>query len=74
VKFYLGSTPYEDSYRWFGTNTKDQLGKKIDHLKNHQTQLSKKYPEKLKKYFPKEINRQHCIIKGNMTNQKALLK
>lgn len=62
VKFYLGTPPYEDTYRWFGTNTKDQLGKKLDHLKNHQTQLSKKY----KSHFQYKIDEQHCLIKGRL--------
>lgn len=66
VKFYLGCTPYEDAYRWFGTNTNDQLGKKIDHLKYHQTQLTKKHPEKLKKYFPNKIDRRDCFVKGRL--------
>jgi len=66
VKFYLGCEPYEDAYRWVGTNTKDQLGKKIDHLKLHQTQLSKKYPEQLKNYFEQTIDRRHCFIKGRL--------
>jgi len=51
VKFYLGCAPYNDPYRWFGTNTKDQLGKKIDHLNLHQTQLSSKYPKELQKHI-----------------------
>jgi len=66
VKFYLGCAPYEDAFRWFGTNTKDQLGKKINHLKIHQTQLSKKYPEKLKKHFEHDIDQRHCVIKGRL--------
>ena len=66
VKFYLGCTPYEDAYRWFGTNTKDQLGKKIDHLKSHQTQLSTKYPSQLKNYFDRKIDKKQCFIKGRL--------
>lgn len=62
VKFYLGTPPYEDDYRWFGTNTKDQLGRKLDHLKQHQTQLSKKN----KDHFNHEINERHCFIKGRL--------
>ena len=69
VKFYLGSPPYEDSYRWFGTNTKDQLGKKLDHLKNHQTQLSKIYKHKL----TEEIDEQHCLIKGRLFYPSGVL-
>lgn len=66
VKFYLGSKPYDDAFRWFGTNTKDQLGKKIDHLKTKQTQLTKKYPKQLKKYFERDIDQRHCMIKGRL--------
>lgn len=66
VKFYLGCVPYEDAFRWFGTNTKDQLGKKVDHLRTKQTQLSKKYPEQLKKYFKHDIDQRHCFIKGRL--------
>lgn len=62
MKFYLGSPPYKNPYRWFGTNTEDQLGKKLDHLKNHQTQLSKIYKHKL----TEEIDEQHCLIKGRL--------
>lgn len=66
VKFYLGSAPYEDAYRWFGTNTKDQLGKKIDHLRTKQTQLSKNYPEQIKKYCSQAIDAKQCFIKGRL--------
>jgi len=62
VKFYLGTPPYENTYQWFGTNTKDQLGKKLDHLKQHQTQLSKKYTH----HFQYEINQRHCLLKGRL--------
>ncbi len=66
VKFYLGSDPLTDAYRWFGTTTKDQLGKKIDHLRTHQTQLTKKYPNQLKQYFTRTIDERHCIVKGRL--------
>jgi len=66
VKFYLGSSPYEDAYRWFGTNTRDQLGKKIDHLRTQQTQLSKRYPSQLRKYCDYSIDQRHCFIKGRL--------
>ena len=62
VKFYLGTPPYENAYRWFGTNIKDQLAKKLNHLKQHQTQLSQKY----RKHFQYEINEQHCFVKGRL--------
>jgi len=66
VKFYLGSEPYTDAYRWFGTTTFDQLGKKIDHLKSHQTQLTRKYPEQFKNYFAQPIDESHCYVKGRL--------
>ena len=66
VKFYLGCEPYKDAYRWYGTNTKDQLGKKIDHLINHQTQLTKKHPVQLEQYFSHTIDKRHCFIKGRL--------
>ncbi len=66
VKFYLGSHPFEDAYRWFGTNVRDQLGKKIDHLKTHQTQLTKKFPKQVKHHCPKTIDEKHCFIKGRL--------
>lgn len=70
VKFYLGTAPYSDPYRWFGTNLNDQLGKKLDHLKQHQTQLLINHPEKINY----SIDERHCIIKGRLfypENQKA---
>ena len=62
VKFYLGTEPYSDPYRWFGTNLNDQLGKKLDHLKQHQTQLLINHPEKTNY----SIDERHCIIKGRL--------
>ena len=62
VKFYLGTPDFTDPYRWFGTNTTDQLGKKLDHLLTHQSQLSKKH----KKHFSHQIDERHCFIKGRL--------
>lgn len=62
VKFYLGTAPYSDPYRWFGTNLNDQLGRKLDHLKQHQTQLLINHP----KQIPYSIDERHCIIKGRL--------
>lgn len=62
VKFYLGSPPYENLFNWFGTNTNDQLGKKLEHLKRHQTQLSQKYSS----HFPHPIDEMHCFLKGRL--------
>jgi len=62
VKFYLGVEPYEDSFRWFGTNIQDQLGKKLAHLQEHQSQLTIKYPN----YLEHNIDEHHCLIKGRL--------
>ncbi len=62
VKFYLGTVPYEDDFRWFGTNTNDQLGRKQQHLTDHQTQLSLKYP----KHFSYNIDQRYCLLKGRL--------
>ncbi len=67
VKFYLGTKPYKDPYRWFGTNTKDQLGKKLDHLLTHQSQLSKKHEQ----HFSHNIDERHCFIKGRLFYPKG---
>ena len=66
VKFYLGIAPLKDPYRWFGTNTNDQLGRKLDHLKNHQTQLSIHYKDYLEKRLNIRIDKRQCIIKGRL--------
>jgi len=65
VKFYLGCPPYEDSFRWYGTNTRDQLGKKVAHLKDHQTQLSDKFSSYLQErgYI---IDEKQCFLKGRL--------
>ena len=75
VKFYLGTEPLEDTYHWFGTNTNDQLGRKLDHLKQHQTQLSKKHP----RLIGFNIDERHCLLKGRLfypshSLQQPLLK
>jgi len=70
VKFYLGmmlegqSSP--DPYHWFGTNTNDQLGKKVDHLKQHQTQLGEKYQGHLQKRHEIQVDEKHCLLKGRL--------
>jgi hypothetical protein len=62
VKFYLGTAPFDDPYRWFGTNTQDQLGKKVKHLQQHQTQLLLHHAEQL----PFAIDERHCVLKGRL--------
>ncbi len=73
VKFYLGTSAFDDPYRWFGTNTRDQLGKKIDHLQNHQTQLLLRHPEQVDFI----IDERHCLLKGRLfypSTQQPMLK
>ncbi len=65
VKFYLGTQPYKDYYRWFGTNTSDQLGKKVEHLKQHQTQLGENFSPYLEERGYK-IDEQQCFLKGRL--------
>jgi len=65
VKFYLGSAPYENPYQWFGTNTNDQLGKKVDHLKQHQTQLSNNFSSYLDN-LGYSIDSKQCFLKGRL--------
>lgn len=65
VKFYLGCPPYENSFRWFGTNTSDQLGKKVAHLKQHQTQLSDKFGSYLRERNH-NIDEKQCFLKGRL--------
>ena len=65
VKFYLGCEDFNDPYRWFGTNTQDQLGRKVAHLKQHQTQLSNKFDSYLKN-LGYHIDKQACFLKGRL--------
>jgi len=65
VKFYLGSAPYEDPFRWFGTNTNDQLGKKVEHLQQHQTQLTTKFSPYLHERGY-QIDERQCLLKGRL--------
>jgi hypothetical protein len=62
VKFYMGLSPQSSQYRWFGPNLKDCLGKKVNHLKQHQTQLSVLYPE----LMPQMIDQRCCCMKGRL--------
>lgn len=65
VKFYLGTEPYNNPFRWFGTNINDQLGKKVEHLKQHQTQLSEKFSTYLKERCY-TIDTKQCFLKGRL--------
>jgi len=70
VKFYLGAdtnnSSLENPFHWFGTNTQDQLGLKLNHLKEHQTQLCIKYKEHIQNLLNVEINEKHCFLKGRL--------
>ena len=62
VKFYLGTHDLANPYCWFGTNTEDQLGKKLAHLQQHQTQLSRKHAQQM----PFPIEQRQCLLKGRL--------
>ena len=66
VKFYLGSPPYQDSFRWYGTNINDQLGRKIQHLKEKQTQLAWHHKDYLLNKLGLEIDEKQCLLKGRL--------
>ncbi len=65
VKFYLGTAPFDDPFRWFGTNINDQLGKKVEHLKQHQTQLSEPFSNYLEERGH-IIETKQWILKGRL--------
>ena len=65
VKFYLGSPPCNNPYRWFGTNIQDQLGKKTDYLKTVQTQLTDRFPQ-LTQQTGFNIEEKQCLLKGRL--------
>ena len=70
VKFYLGAdtnnSSLENPFHWFGTNTQDQLGLKLKHLREHQTQLYETYKDHIQKLLKIEINDKHCFLKGRL--------
>lgn len=66
VKFYLGSPPYQDSFYWYGTNIEDQLGKKVLHLKEKQTQLAAAHKDYLQTKYGLTINEKQCLLKGRL--------
>ena len=70
VKFYLGAeTPLsslENPYHWFGTNIQDQLGLKLNHLKELQTQLSIKYQDYIQQRLEIHVDERHCLLKGRL--------
>ena len=62
VKFYLGTNDLSKMHNWYGTNLRDRLDIKFNRLANHQTQLSKKYPE----LMPYSVDESWCLFKGRM--------
>lgn len=68
VKFYMGLRDLKNPLNWYGSNLKDSFGKKTDHLKQHQTQLSQLYPEKMKY----SIDQRCCCMKGRLFYPEAL--
>lgn len=62
VKFFMGLDPVSQIHRWYGSNLKDSLDSKFNHLKVKQTQLSVAYSE----LMPEEIDRRCCCVKGRL--------
>ena len=62
VKFYLGVNDLSAMHHWYGTNLRDRLDIKFNRLANHQTQLSKKFPE----LMPYSVDESWCLFKGRM--------
>jgi len=62
VKFYLGINDLSQMHNWYGTSLRDRLDIKFNRLKNHQTQLAKKFPEQM----PYAIDEAWCLLKGRM--------
>ena len=60
VKFYLGTDELNNMNNWHGPGLHDRLDKKFNHLCNHQTQLTKKYPT----LIPYTVDETACLIKG----------
>ncbi|PWQ99367.1 DUF1853 family protein [Leucothrix arctica] len=62
VKFFMGLDPLNQLNRWYGSNLKDSLDSKINHLITKQTQLSLQQPELL----PMAIDQRCCCVKGRL--------
>ena len=62
VKFYLGRSNLNEMSNWHGPGLKDRLDLKFDHLRQHQTQLSRKYPE----LMPLPVDSSACLLKGRL--------
>lgn len=67
VKFYLAANDKPTPYQWLGPGLKDSLGRKLDHLLHHQTQLS--LLEEAKHALNEKgihINNTRIILKGRL--------
>ena len=62
VKFYMGLKDLTDPMNWYGSNLKDSFGKKLEHLEQHQSQLSLLYPERINY----KIEQRCCLVKGRL--------
>ena len=62
VKFYMGQSPLTKLENWYGSHLKDSFANKLNHLKQHQTQLSCLYPDKI--HYP--ITQRCCMVKGRL--------
>lgn len=62
VKFYLGNGDFHAMNNWHGPNRQDRLDKKYQRLVQHQTQLTRKYPE----LMPCAIDESWCLLKGRL--------
>lgn len=62
VKFYMGVGDLKDLACWYGSNLNDSFGKKVEHLKQHQTQLTHRYPQKIKY----SVDQRCCCMKGRL--------
>lgn len=62
VKFYMGMKDLSDCMNWYGSNLKDSFGKKLEHLEQHQSQLSLLYPERIKY----QVDQRCCLVKGRL--------
>lgn len=65
VKFYLGTYPLNDPDRWFGTNIRDRLGDKLEHLMQRQTLYSIRFSEHLNA-LGYQVDERHCLLKGRL--------
>ncbi|MEZ5536962.1 MAG: DUF1853 family protein [Thiolinea sp.] len=62
VKFYLGHNHLCNMGNWHGPELKDRLDLKFNRLRQHQTQLSRKYPH----LMPHAVDSRACLLKGRL--------